>query len=142
MCLPCLSWQLCPRCQDAQVAKAAAAIASEQLQQSSSVQSAYQSISILAKLHKSKQLAQPVPAGHIENVLNFFKGLGDSSGTFKMSKSSPKPSILATGLIYQALAEARSLDISLSSEAETAVEEIRASLAQVGLHMSFWYDLC
>ena len=119
------------RCQNVQGAKANADIALEQLQHADSVEKAYQSISILSNLHNSKQLAQSVPASHIEGVLTFFKGLGDSSGTFKATKSSSKPSILATGLIYQALAAARTLDISLSSEAESAVEDIRASLAQV-----------
>lgn len=118
------------RCQDSQAAKKAAAIALEQLQHADSVETAYQSISILTNLHKSKQLDQPVPAALIEKVLSFFKDLGDSSGRFKNSKSNA-PSILATGLVYQALAEARSLDIALSTECESAVEDIRASLPQV-----------
>lgn len=67
----------------------------------------------------------------IEKVLKYFQELGDSSGIFKLTKSSSQRSILATGLVYQALAEARSLGVALSNEAETAVEEIRASLAQV-----------
>lgn len=118
-------------CQSNQAAKGAAAIALETLQHADSVEAAYQSITILSNLHKSKQLDQAVPAALIERVLSFFKDLVDSSGIFKSSKSSPQRSILATGLVYQALAEARGLEIALSASCESAVDDIRASLPQV-----------
>ena len=98
-----------------------------------SILEAYHSISILSTLHQLKTLPQRIEAAKIERVICLFKTLSDSQGRFKMSSSSPKRSILATGLVYRTLADARSLDINLSDEAEGIVEEIRASLAQARL---------
>ena len=106
----------------------------QHLSSADSVQSAYQSISILSTLHKAKSLPHRIAADQIERVINLFKELSDSQGRFKPFTSSPRRSILATGLVYRTLADARSLEVPLSSEG--TVEEIRASLAQVRLLVS------
>ncbi len=108
----------------------------QHLSSADSVQSAYQSISILSTLHKTKSLPHRIAADQIERIINLFKELSDSQGRFKPFTSSPRRSILATGLVYRTLADARSLEVPLSSETEGTVEEIRASLAQVRLLVS------
>ena len=94
---------------------------------------AHQSISILSALHKANSLAQRVGADQIERIINLFKSWSDKEGRFKSSSISSRRSILATGLVYTTLADARSLEVTLSPESESIVEEIRASLAQVGV---------
>lgn len=118
------------RCLDAKSSSAAAEVAAQHLATADSVLAAYHSISILSTLHQSKTLHQRIQAQQIERIIHLFKNLGNSQGAFKPSSSSAKRSILATGLVYQTLADARALDISLSDETEGVVEEIRASLAQ------------
>ena len=110
----------------------------QHLASADSVSTAYQSISILSTLHKAKTLVKRVGADQIERVIMLFKDLSDSQGRFKPSSTSPRRSILATGLVYRTLADARSLETSLSPDIEETVEEMRASLAQVRLHHHLW----
>ena len=110
----------------------------QHLASADSVSTAYQSISILSTLHKAKTLVKRVGADQIERVIMLFKDLSDSQGRFKPSSTSPRRSILATGLVYRTLADARSLETSLSPDIEETVEEMRASLAQVRLHQHLW----
>lgn len=94
------------------------------------VLAAFYSIHVLSTLHQAKTLSQRIDAPQIERIIHLFKNLSSSQGSFKLSSSSPKRSILATGLVYRTLADARALEVSLSDETEGIVEEIRASLAQ------------
>lgn len=119
------------RCLNQKASSAAASIAMQHLASADSVSTAYQSISILSTLHKAKTLVKRVGADQIERVIMLFKDLSDSQGRFKPSSTSPRRSILATGLVYRTLADARSLETSLSPDIEETVEEMRASLAQV-----------
>lgn len=105
-------------------------MAARSLATADSVLAAYHSISILSTVHQAKTLPQRIEAQHIERIIHLFKSLSNSQGTFKLSTSSSKRSIMATGLVYRTLADARALDISLNDETEGVVEEIRASLAQ------------
>lgn len=105
-------------------------MAVQHLATADSVLEAYHSISVLSTLHQFKTLPQRIQAQQVERIIHLFKNLSNSQGAFKLSSSSAKRSILATGLVYQTLADARALDISLSDETEGVVEEIRASLAQ------------
>ena len=118
------------RCLDAKSSSVAAEVALQHLASADSVSAAYHSINILSTLHQFKTLSQPIEAQHLERIIHLFKSLSDSQGRFKLSSSSPKRSILATGLAYRTLADARLLDIGLSDETEGVVEEIRASLGQ------------
>ena len=133
-CQSCLL--LACRCLDQTASSAAATVAMQHLSSADSVHSAYQSISILSTLHKAKSLPHRIAADQIERIINLFKDLSDSQGRFKPFTSRPRRSILATGLVYRTLADARSLEVPLSSETEGTVEEIRASLAQVRLRVS------
>lgn len=119
------------RCLDQKASSAVATVALQHLESADSVLTAYQSISILSNLHKAGSLPQRIAAEQIERVINLFRDLSDSQGRFKPSSSSPRRSILATGLVYRTLADARSLEVALNSETEGTVEEIRSSLAQV-----------
>ena len=119
------------RCLNKKDGSAAASVAMRHLANVDSVLTTYHSISILSTLHKAKLLPQRVGADHIERVINLFKDLSDSQGRFKPSRTSSRRSILATGLVYRALADARLLEVGLSPETEGVVEEIRASLTQV-----------
>lgn len=105
-------------------------MAVQHLATADSVLAAYQSVSILSTLHQAKTLPQRIQAQQIQRIIHLFKNLSNTQGTFKLSSSSSKRSILATGLVYRTLADARALDISLNDETEGVVEEIRASLAQ------------
>lgn len=117
------------RCLDAKSSSAAAEVALQHLEQADSVSAAYHSISILSTLHQATW-PQRIEAQQIQRIIHLFKNLSNTQGTFKPSSSSSKRSILATGLVYRTLADARALDISLNDETEGVVEEIRASLAQ------------
>lgn len=125
-----LSLNIICRCLDAQSSSAAADVAVQHLATADSILTAYHSINILSTLHQAKTLPQRIGAQHIERIIHLFKNLSNSQGTFKLSSSSSKRSVMATGLVYRTLADARALDISLNDETEGAVEEIRASLAQ------------
>lgn len=105
-------------------------MAIQHLATADNVLAAYHSINVLSTLHQAKTLPQRIEAQHIERIIHLFKNLSNSQGTLKPSSSSPKRSIMATGLAYRTLADARALHISLSDETENIVEDIRASLAQ------------
>ncbi|KAL3162543.1 proteasome regulatory particle base subunit [Trebouxia sp. C0010 RCD-2024] len=119
------------RCLNAKISSAAAEVAVHHLATADNVLAAFQSINVLSTLHQAKTLSQQIDAPQIERIIHLFKNLSSSQGSFKLSSSSPKRSILATGLVYRTLADARALEVSLSDETEGIVEEIRASLAQV-----------
>lgn len=118
------------RCLDAKTSSAAAEVAVQHLATTDSVLAAFQSINVLSTMHQAKTLSQRIKATQVERIIHLFKSLSSSQGLFKLSSSSPKRSILATGLVYRTLADARALEVSLSHETEGVVEEIRASLAQ------------
>lgn len=118
------------RCLDAKISSAAAEVAVRHLTTADDVLAAFHSISVLSTLHQAKTLSQRIQAPQVERIIHLFKNLSSSQGSFKLSSSSPKRSILATGLVYRTLADARALEVSLSDETEGIVEEIRASLAQ------------
>ena len=130
MCHPNLAKMLICRCLDAKISSAAAEVAIHHLATADNVLAAFHSINVLSTLHQGKTLSQRIQAPQIERIIHLFKDLSSSQGTFKLSTSSPKRSILATGLVYRTLADARALAVSLSDETEGVVEEIRASLAQ------------
>ena len=121
---------------DQQASSAAATVALKNLRNADSVHVAHQSISILSTLHKANSLPQRVIADQFERMINLFKSWSDDQGRFKPSSTSSRRSILATGLVYTTLADARSLEVTLSPESESIVDEIRASLAQVALAVS------
>ena len=118
------------RCLDAKSSAVAAQVALQNLPTADSIAAAYHSINILSTLHQAKKLLQHIEAQQIERIIHLFKALSDSQGRFKPFSSSSKRSILATGLVYRTLADARLLAVNLNDETEGIVEEIRASLAQ------------
>ena len=128
-----MSLQAAFRCLDQHATSTAASVAVQSLANADSVLTAHQSISILSILHKSSSRPQRVEADQIERIIKLFKSWSDSQGRFKPSSISSRRSMLATGLVYRTLADARSLEVALHEDAESIVEEIRASLAQVAL---------